>query len=336
MKSKASASIDLLRLLMGYATTQGLSSENLLAEAGLDGELLKDREVRIPFEQYHSLWLSAVKISGDLEFGLHFGEAAKHFPQGHILGAMMMNSPTVGEALERFFRFHDLMSDAVSPSLERTGTKARITLEQIAPTLKLDRHYNEANLSTILTFIRNIGARGDCPVEVCFNHKAPCNTAEHQRIFACPIKFEQPGNQLQLPIEVLNRRIQHADHELLIVVERMAAQRLERSIVTSGWSHKAERAILRMILDGRKPSAEEVAGDLAVSIRYLQGQLKDEKTTYQQVLDAVRKELAMDYLGQGDVSLCEVAFLLGFSEQSTFNHAFKRWTGSTPGKYQRQ
>ena len=91
-----------------------------------------------------------------------------------------------------------------------------------------------------------------------------------------------------------------------------------------------------MILDGKKPSAEEVAGDLAVGIRYLQGQLKDEGTTYQQVLDGVRKELAMDYLGQGDVSLYEVAFLLGFSEQSTFNHAFKRWTGTTPGKYQRR
>ncbi len=70
-----------------------------------------------------------------------------------------------------------------------------------------------------------------------------------------------------------------------------------------------------------------------MSVRQLQGRLKQEGTSYQKLLDQVREELAIGYLNKGDATLCEVAFLLGYSEQGAFNHAFKRWTGSTPGEF---
>ena len=113
----------------------------------------------------------------------------------------------------------------------------------------------------------------------------------------------------------------------------MAQDRLDRCTRPLGWALKTERSILRTLLGGEKPEIESVARDLVVSVRNLQGSLKNEGTTYKHVLDRVRLELAKDYLGQDDLSLCQVAFLLGYAEQSAFNHAFKRWTGSTPMDY---
>jgi AraC-like DNA-binding protein len=91
-----------------------------------------------------------------------------------------------------------------------------------------------------------------------------------------------------------------------------------------------------MLLRGDKPSVEIIARNLAVSRRHLQNKLRTEDTTYRQLLDAVRKEIAMDCLNKPQMNLCDIAFLLGFAEQSTFNHAFKRWTGMTPTAYQQQ
>jgi AraC-like DNA-binding protein len=330
MRSRASASVDLLRLLLSYTKGQGLDRRQILSAASFDAELLKDREARIPFKQYQAVWISAAELSRDEDFGLHFGEAARHFPAGHLLNAVMMNSPTVSEALERFFRFHGLMSDAVVPQLKNADEHVRIVVEQTDPGMQLYRHYNEANLCVILTFMRSLSDRQLLPMQVCFTHAAPADPSEHERIFGCELHFGQTTNQLLLERELLDQPLQFADPELLEGVERLAEQRLARSTSKPGWAQKAERSILRSLLDGSKPAVEAVAHDLAVSVRHLQGQLKDEGSTYQQVLDQVRKDLALDYLEQEELSLGEVAFLLGYAEQSAFNHAFKRWTGSTP------
>jgi AraC-like DNA-binding protein len=89
-------------------------------------------------------------------------------------------------------------------------------------------------------------------------------------------------------------------------------------------------------MQGEKPIADAVALDLAISTRHLQSKLKAEGTTYRHLLDQVRKELALDYLKRPEMTMFDIAFLLGFSEQSTFNHAFKRWTGSSPKEYQKR
>lgn len=335
MGSRPSASIDLVGLLVSYLEKFGFHADEALAEAGLDSALLVKREQRIPFEQYLKIWKSVAEMSGDIDFGLHFGEAASRFPSGHLLNAVMMNSPSVKEALERFFRFHGLMSDAVLPRIQLVEDDAIVTIEQAEPEVRLGRQYNEANLCTILSFIRKLSEFTVKPIEVWFTHSMPSNVAEHKRIFGCPLAFEQAENRLLLSREVLSRQLRHADPELLEMVARVAGARLEKISTSAGWMHKVEKAILSALLDGGKLQADTIAGNLAVSRRLLQRKLQEEGITFQQVLDKVRKEVALDYLEHREASLAEIAFLLGFSEQSAFNHAFKRWTGSTPGEYRK-
>jgi AraC-like DNA-binding protein len=96
------------------------------------------------------------------------------------------------------------------------------------------------------------------------------------------------------------------------------------------------RLIGSLLVRGEKNSIEIIASSLGMSPRNLQFKLKEEKTTYQNLLGAVRKEIALSYLREKEATICDIAFLLGFSEQSAFNHAFKRWTGFTPREYLRK
>ncbi len=90
-----------------------------------------------------------------------------------------------------------------------------------------------------------------------------------------------------------------------------------------------------MLSKGERPSIEKAAAEFAMSVRNLQNKLKEEKASYQGILENLRKKIAVEYLKNPGASICEITFLLGFSEQSSFNHVFKKWTGMTPGEYQK-
>jgi AraC-like DNA-binding protein len=119
----------------------------------------------------------------------------------------------------------------------------------------------------------------------------------------------------------------------LVSLEPLAQRLLEGLYPPDSWTDRVVRLLGGMLVAGSRPSLDAVARELAVSPRSLQKSLKTEGASYQRLLDRVRQEIAIDSLGDPDLSLCDVAFLLGFAEQSAFNHAFKRWTGSSPRQY---
>ncbi len=124
-----------------------------------------------------------------------------------------------------------------------------------------------------------------------------------------------------------------ANPQLLETLEQFAQNLLHKLYFADTCSDKVARRIGTMLFRGDKIGIDIVSKDLAQSSRSLQNRLKVEGTSFQKLFDQVRKELALNYLKDGDTAISEIAFLLGFSEQSAFNHAFKRWTGTTPRKF---
>lgn len=335
-KQKASVSINLIRILLKYLTKCGIDCDAPCKDARIDALILKDHEARISTKRFDIIWKEAVKKADDINFGLHFGrEIANSYLGGNILFSMMTNSATVGNALEIFCRYHTLMEDAILPKMKVEDDFAFLLWEPIDPHFEISRQISEALLCAYVYIIRHITENNSGLVEVRFRHSRPKDIREHKEVFLVPLLFDQPKNELVLEKNTLNLPVFLADPILLETLERLAKKLLDRLYPTNIWTDKVISLISKLLAGGEKTDIKTIAANLAVSARNLQNRLKEEKTSYQIILDQVRKEVALNYLNQKDVTICDIAFLLGFSEQSAFNHAFKRWSGLTPGHYRK-
>jgi AraC-like DNA-binding protein len=168
--------------------------------------------------------------------------------------------------------------------------------------------------------------------EIRFSHAAPTDTSEHHRILGPAVRFAARRDEVHLSPAYLTHPIAAADDQLLGVLEQYALRLLRGLRAEPTWLARVSEAIGRDLCDG-PPTLPEVARQLGVSQRTLQSRLKEEGTTYQAALDSVRRQLATATLEDGVLSLTEVAFLLGYADQSAFNHAFRRWTEESPRQY---
>ena len=335
-KQKASVSINVIRILLKYLTKCGIDCDAPCKAAGIDALILKDHEARISTKQFDIIWKEAVKKADDINFGLHFGrEIANSYFGGNILFSMMTNSATVGNAMEIFCRYHTLMEDSILPKMKVEDDFAFFLWESIDPHFEISRHISEALLCAYVYIIRRITENNSGLLEVRFRHKRPKDIREHKEVFLVPLLFDQPKNELVIEKNTLNLPVFLADPKLLETLEHLAKNLLDSLYPQNIWTDKVISLISKLLSGGEKTDIKAIAANLAVSARNLQNRLKEEKTSYQRILDQVRKEVALNYLTQKDVTICDIAFLLGFSEQSAFNHAFKRWSGLTPGQYRK-
>ncbi len=264
----------------------------------------------------------------------HIGIGNNDAAGSNILFTVMMNCPTVGAAFDALSRYHNLMNDALRPRVKLEQGHALLGWEVTHEGVRFGRHATETLLSILNALFVRLTEKSCRPEAVHFRHKRPADTAEHARIFRAPLHFSRPESFLVLAAEDLNRPVKAADPELLGALEAFADGLLKRRYPDGTWSGRVLRSISKG-LTGERPTIESVSRDLIVGSRSLQNRLKEEGTTFTALLDRARKEFALSLMKNAKMSLCDMAFLLGFSEQSSFTHTFKRWTGSTPGAYRK-
>lgn len=331
---KGTVSASLLRILGEYARSVGVDFAALLAGEGLDLALLEDSEKRVSSNSFEILWDQIARLSGDPFPGLHFGqEMARHYPAGNILFTMMMNCSTLDAALQVFVRYHRVMADSIEPQVIKDGARVRLSWRIRGLGINSHPHVSEALLCNYYLLLKHLGGDRVHPLEVRFTHVSPGDEREYTRVFQCPIRFSAEKDELLFDSELMEVQLRLADPALLDVLEKYAAQLSARIGGPNKWSVKVVDLINELIFNGRKPEIDVVARKLGVSGRTLQEKLKVEEKSFRSCLELVREEIARDYLLRRGVSICDVAFLLGYAEQSAFNHAFKRWTGKTPKEY---
>ena len=329
---KHSTSVRMILMLLKNAASTGINTQTICETVGLTSKTLEDPEARIPFDCLETIWKEVVLKTKDQDFGLHLGESMHEYPGGNIVLSVMMNCPTVGDALDKFCCYHNLMSDAIQPKLYVKDKLAYLSWETADPRLRPSRHISEALLSIFETILKHLTENPFSPVEVHFRHAPPQDIREHQRIFQAPLLFDQLKDELVIGKQHLGKPVFLANPQLLETLERYALNLIHKIYLPNSLADKVI-CLLEKGLQGEKPLVESIAAELAVSARSLQNKLSREGTTFQQLLDYSRKEMAMQYLKNPEMTLCDIAFMLGFSEQSAFNHAFKRWTGKTPKQY---
>ena len=333
-KHTASASSDLAKILLQHAVTSGIDLTGLWETVGLEVGVLENPMARIPVEQFDTLWNHVALRSGDPHFGLHLAEAADKLTTGSVLSSVMMNCATVESALEKLARYHGLTTDFLRLHVHRQGDEAHCIVEPVEAGVSLPRSYSETVLVSLALTVRRLTQGKVRFIEAHFPFPCPTNTAEHQRIFQCPLRFSRPCNELVIGSEALDWPIPLANAYILEQSERLAQAMLGSLYQPDTWADRVTHQISQKLLRGEKPMLNAVARDLAISPRHLQNKLKQEAVTFQTLLDGLRKQAALKYLDERKLSICEIAFLLGFSEQSAFNHAFTRWTGASPRQYQ--
>jgi AraC-like DNA-binding protein len=181
---------------------------------------------------------------------------------------------------------------------------------------------------------RVLGAGRSDPLEARFSHSPPAYADEYERILRLPVRFDAGEDGVLFPISMIDSLNPSADAALRQLLQRHAADQLAR-IPTNARLSQRVRACIRSMLPLGALSADAVAAQFSMSNRTLRRRLQEESTNYQEILDDVRAEMARHYLTEEKQGIDEVAFLLGFSDQSAFTKAFRRWTGKTPADFVR-
>lgn len=311
----------------------GRDPDPILRAAGLNQTLVADRHGFIPCVAFAHVLEEAARATGDDCFGLHFGE--RYHPKDiGILTYVMLNSPTMRVAFENVARYLQVHNEAATVSLvfgERWAYLQHLLSE--VP-IASRRQHEEYSLAVGVNAIRLMAGSDWAPVEVQFEHPAPARTSEHVRVFGAPVVFRRERNGFVIERAFCDRTIPAADRRLYPVLERELARLLEESPPEDGVLTAVRRAIGEALRHG-DPQLARVAQDVSLTVRTLQRRLRESRVDFKGLVDDTRHRLAIRYLRQRQHTLTEVAYLLGYSELSAFNRAFKRWTGSTPSTYRR-
>lgn len=320
------------RALVDACANLGVDVDALLDAVGIDRGLLEDPDGRIPTERVRALWRRAHDLAGDPNLALHAVEALP-FGAYRVIDFMASSAATVGEAFRKVSDYFPLINTTVA--LPVTVAEAEVSFA-IVPTPgspAVARPYAEYTLAACYLRIRN--AVGDfAPLRVEFPHEAPADPSEHERVFRAPVRFRCERPRLVLSRKTWDRPNARPNPGLCAVLEDHA-KRLLSEVPHGGFAEEIRKTTLAQ-LRGGTPTLEHVARTLGMSGRTLQRRLREDGTSFADLLDELRRGMAQAYLADPRVSISEVSYLLGFSEQSAFQRAFKRWTGQTPLAFRRK
>lgn len=318
------------RAMLAACERMGLDTGVLLRAAGIRRETLEDPDARLESGVAGALWAKAYELSKDPVLSLH---AAESLPIGayKVIDYMAFNAGTVGEAFRCSTRYFPIINTAVRLKLDESADPITLDVEDESGPAGVSRPYAEYCLAAYVLRVR--AATGvTFPVRsVTFVHRAPPDVREHERVFGAPVRFEADHNRVSIDRAAWETPTNRANPGVLQVLTEHADLLLQKLPRGPGLVERMRRAIGGR-LRGGDPSLENVARDLSMSPRSLQRHLQELGFSYHALADEVRAATARLYLEQPDIAIAEVAYLLGFSDQSTFNRAYKRWTGHTPAR----
>lgn len=319
-----------VRALFQYLDERRLAVDALLAAMALQRSMLDEADRMLSAQRYAELWERAVALTGDEYLGLHAGAVPRPGKYG-ILGFAMMASDTLGEALECQRRYQDLVGKTGISALYRP-TPEVAELRWQSPLTRLSRQIAEEHVASWTAFAQLLIGGDERPLYVCFEHVPVGNSDEYRRVLGCEARFGQAYTAVAFSPQLLSRPIRDKNPILRRLLDHHAEQLLAARRQTADAVGDVWQAVTEALASGM-PSLDDVARRLNCSSRSLQRRLAARGQNFKELIDEVRRGLALRYIDDGKLSLLDIAFLLGFSEQSGFQRAFKRWTGTTPGAW---
>jgi AraC-like DNA-binding protein len=313
-----------------YLDSIEFDTDALLTSLGVDPDLAKSPDGYIPIEIYLRIEEAAAEATDDPSFGFHMGQYAEP-GSWSILGYLMMNCRTLGEAFEKSARYSQVIGNLIEgePHFGINKITMISTTPPYAP--NMPRYCFESAFTSGVRMMRTLTGLVLNPLEVTFIYSKPELYEEYERFFRCPVIFDHKVNSMSIHPKLLHTPILLPNPELLQYFENYAEQFIAEMDRQDGYTQEVMRILLEN-LDNENLSIKLVAKHMSVSVRTLQNRLKEEGVVFSDLLTDVRQRLAKKYLEEG-ISVEEITYLLGFSEPSVFRKSFKRWLGLTPRQY---
>lgn len=288
---------------------------------------------RLPIGQWWALLERVAQVSNDPHVGLRIGKLTQIQDVG-VLGYLAASCETLGQAMQRLQRFEGLLQQLAASSVAVDGDCIRLAwTNENGHSTDLSNEVLISGLLTVLGIL--IAPHRIKPVCVEFPRKSDSGLATYEAMLGCPVQFARPQLAVRLRADNLMLPINSRDTHLMQLLEQQAATALKGLEHSDEFLIQLQKAMSRGLLE-RNASMPWVAVQLNMSVRSVYRALNERGKTFKGQLDELRQTLAQQYLADETLSLSEIALLLGYSEQSAFNRAFRQWTGSTPLKHRRE
>ena len=311
-----------------------LDSEALFKSCGLNLAQALDTNARFPVTRISRALRLATEACGDENFGLMVAKYIRP-TSWHALGVSIWASNCMKESYQRLVRYQRMFHTALEIKMEELEgtTVLSMSFSESHRPLLCDTDMDAIMATTVLT-CRHL-AEGDFrPLQVQLRRPKPKDPEGFERLFSCPVVFSAAANQIILDRQDLERPLPTRNAELAMLNDQLIQgylARLDRHDVVNQVYSK-----LMETLGSTLPDQEQLAGALHLSQRNLQRKLQQAGTSYQEILDQLRQELAAQYLQQSHLSINEISYHLGFTKVGSFTRAFRRWTEQSPSQYRKK
>jgi len=322
-----------LQPLLETAAARGVDAHALAQAAGLAMPLapLPDS---LAAQDYIALLAIGAELTGDAHFGLHVGERMR-LGAYSVYGLILLACANFAQAIEQTQRYEQLAHDLGRSHLAIEDGSGLACYTWTSHFPDATRHLAESVFAGIRSFGSWLAGRPLAPRRLAFAHASDADPAEYERVLGMVPAFGAPAHLACFDAALLAMPVPNADAGMYPVLQQHAERLLrerEDERERHGVVAQVRAAVIRNLANDRVRLAG-IAEELGLSARTMQRKLSDAGASFQQVLDAARYALARDYLRQRGLSLADIAFLLGYQEQSAFTHAFREWSGVNPGAW---
>ena len=323
-----------VRKVLG-AIEDDIDKDALMRSVGIDPTSPVDPSFMVSAADYYGfLERLAGEVANPYTVSLRGGGAMRCDDYG-AFGLAFKSAPNLRGSYERSLRYGRVLTSVATYPLEPAPEGVYVHLKRDGERRLGMRISNEATIAAIAAISREVSTEAFTPITVFFKHEAPAEIAGHEAYFGCPVQFGTDRDALLVSTQTLMVPNQLGDE----TIARFFDTHLDAALSTledeTTLDQQVRSQIARALSEG-VPVISDVASQMGMSGRTLQRRLADHGYTFQTLVDEARRQLAERLLKQTNYSLAEIAFMTGYSEQSAFTRAFKRWAGQTPRSFRLQ
>jgi AraC-like DNA-binding protein len=303
--------------------------DRIFGNAGISPEMAGSPTLQLSLTSYCRLFEESARITRNDNFGLWFGNAYDPRDLG-LWGYASLSAPTLGTALQTLVELFPYHQQTSTMALTATSDgMMRLEYRVDAPHIIERRQDAELSLGMFLNLIREAMGQSWAPEEVHFEHPKPEQWRDHERAFAAPAFFAQPTNAIIFRPQIIKHAMPAADPRLMSAMKLCLERLSDRQDVRFSITDRVRSAVRSRLPEGFPP-IDGIAAELRLPLATIQRELHYDGLSYSALVENTRRDLALSYVRQRQLSFSEIAFLVGYSELSAFSRAVRRWTGLSP------